>query len=153
MPTVRELAPGEDALALPALRELRPHLGVDEEALAAVARLREEQGYRLLGSFPAGDPAEDGRPAAAVAGFRLVELLAWGRALYVDDLSTRAAARRRGHASALLDALARLARDTGCAQLHLDSGVGPHRADAHALYHRAGLRIASFHFSRRLDSS
>jgi GNAT superfamily N-acetyltransferase len=103
MPTVRELAPGEDALALPALRELRPHLGVDEEALAAVARLREDQGYRLLGSFPAGDPAEDGRPAAAVAGFRLVELLAWGRALYVDDLSTRAAARRRGHASALLE--------------------------------------------------
>jgi hypothetical protein len=36
----------------------------------------------------------------------------------------------------------------GCEQLHLDSGVGPEREDAHRLYFNAGLRISSYHFQR-----
>lgn len=151
MPHVIELTADQDALAVPALRELRRDLPSDEATLETVARLRGEQGYRLLGSFADLPTDGEGEPAAAVAGFRLVELLAWGRALYVDDLSTQEGARRRGHGRALMAALAALAREEGCGELHLDSGVGPHRSDAHALYHRAGMRIASFHFSRPVD--
>jgi hypothetical protein len=36
----------------------------------------------------------------------------------------------------------------GCDELHLDSGVGPDREDAHRLYFNAGLRISSYHFQR-----
>jgi len=44
----------------------------------------------------------------------------------------------------------REARRQGCGELHLDSGVGPDRADAHRFYFRHGMRIASYHFARPL---
>jgi GNAT superfamily N-acetyltransferase len=103
------------------------------------------EGYRLVGAF------EDGEAdAAAVAGFRVGHLLAWGRFLYVDDLSTRASARRRGHGRALLEWLADEARRLECEQFHLDSGVGPNRFDAHRLYFNVGLGITAHHFARHL---
>ena len=105
-----------------------------------------ESGYRLVGSFEPGDDA-----AAAVAGFRLGESLAWGRFVYVDDLVTRAALRGRGHADAVMTWVVAEGRRSGCAQLHLDSGVGRDRADAHRFYFRHGLHIASYHFARAIE--
>jgi GNAT superfamily N-acetyltransferase len=142
MPDIRELAPGETHRAARALLELRPHHGA-AEAIAAAADAQRAAGYRLAASFDAGE--ED---AAAVAGFRIAENLAWGRHLYVDDLSTRADRRGRGHGGALMRWLAREACRAGCGELHLDSGVGPDREDAHRLYFNSGLRIASYHFAR-----
>jgi GNAT superfamily N-acetyltransferase len=140
---VRELGPGEERLAATALLELRPHL----ETPAAVARRVEAQradGYRVVASFEPGE--ED---AAAVAGFRIGESLAWGRYLYVDDLVTRAALRGRGHADAVMAWVEEEARRAGCGQLHLDSGVGADRADAHRFYFGHGLTINSYHFAKR----
>ena len=85
-----------------------------------------------------------------MAGFRIGESLAWGHHVYVDDLVTRAALRGRGHADAVMAWVAEEARARGCRQLHLDSGVGPERADAHRFYFRHGLVISSYHFARRL---
>lgn len=141
---VRELRDHEVALALPALLVLRPHLGTEQELAAAIIRQRAE-GYRLLGAFVAGQSA-----AVAVAGFRVGEFLAWGRTLYVDDLSTLEAHRGAGHAGALMEGLAEIARDEGCDELHLDSGVGLHRAAAHTLYHRSGMHVSALHFRREL---
>lgn len=143
--TVRELAVGETALAAAALLELRPAFG-DAEALVAAADAQRADGYRIVASFDEGS-AE----AAAAAGFRLGHNLAWGRHLYVDDLSCRAACRRRGHAGALMRWLLDEARRAGCAQLHLDSGVQRARADAHRLYLNHGLWISSHHFEVELD--
>jgi GNAT superfamily N-acetyltransferase len=139
---IREIGPGETPLAFAAMRELRTDLS---DAGTFASRVDEEQrteGYRLVGAF------DDTPDAVAVAGFRVAHNLAWGRHVYVDDLSTLPAARRRGHARALLDWLADEARRLGCAELHLDSGVGSQRADAHRLYLNAGLTITSHHFSR-----
>ncbi len=140
---IRELLPPDTALGWRAMRELRPHIG-DAAAFADhVDTVQRREGYRLLGSF------EDGAPeAAAVAGFRVTHHLAWGRALYVDDLSTLPAARGRGHAGTLLDHLIEEAARLRCDELHLDSGVGTARWDAHRLYMNHGLTIASHHFSR-----
>jgi GNAT superfamily N-acetyltransferase len=142
MPEIRELAAGETHRAARALLELRPHRG-PAEALVAAADGQRPAGYRIAASF---EPGED--DAAAVAGFRIAENLAWGRHLYVDDLSTRADRRGRGHGGALMRWLAREACRQACAELHLDSGVGADRQDAHRLYFNAGLRIASYHFQR-----
>ncbi|HEV2813356.1 MAG TPA: GNAT family N-acetyltransferase [Solirubrobacteraceae bacterium] len=143
MPEVRELLPGETHRGARALLELRPHLG-DGAALAArIDDVQRPQGYRLIGSFDAG--AEE---ASAAAGFRVVEMLAWGRALYVDDLVTLPAARGRGHADALFAWLDEEAARLGCDQFHLDSGVDANRADAHRFYFRHGMRIASYHFAK-----
>jgi GNAT superfamily N-acetyltransferase len=142
---IREIEPGQTHLAFAAMRELRTQL-TDARAFArTVDGEQRAEGYRLAGVF------EDGPEAIAVAGFRVAHNLAWGRHLYVDDLSTVPAARRRGHARALLDWLGEEAARLGCAELHLDSGVGPQRADAHRLYLNAGLMITSHHFSRALQ--
>ena len=143
--TVRELGPGETALAARTLLELRPALGSAEALVRQIDERQRPAGYRLAGAFD-----HDEQEAAAVAGFRVNEFLAWGRHLYVDDLVTAEAHRGRGHADRLFAWLEAEARRTGCAQLHLDSGLGEDRRDAHRFYFRHGLRIASFHFAREL---
>jgi GNAT superfamily N-acetyltransferase len=127
------------------MRELRPHFAEEEAFVRRVDDVQRAEGYRLIGGFE-----EEEDDAVAVAGFRVGHLLAWGRFLYVDDLSTLPSVRRRGHGRALLDWLAEEARRLGCEQLHLDSGVGPERFDAHRLYFNVGLAITSHHFARRL---
>jgi GNAT superfamily N-acetyltransferase len=144
---IRELDAGETQRAARALLELRPHWA-PAEALVARADAQRAAGYRVVASF---EPGED--DAAAVAGFRLAENLAWGRHLYVDDLVTRADRRSRGHGAALMRWLADEARRLGCDELHLDSGVGADRQDAHRLYFNSGMRINSYHFARPVSAA
>ena len=142
---IRELAPEETGLAFDAMRALRTDL-VDERAFVQrVNEVQRAEGYRLVGAFE-----DEGTSAVAVAGFRGAHGLAWGHYLYVDDLSTLPDARRRGHGQALLAWLVEEAKRLGCVQLHLDSGVGLDRADAHRLYLNSGLVIASHHFARHV---
>ena len=139
---LKEILPPETARAHAALRELRPHL-VDQDAFVAqVDDLQRPAGYRLVGAF------EDGPDAVAVAGFRSGTNLAWGRFVYIDDLSTLPAARGRGWGRALLDWVHAEAARLGCTQAHLDSGVGADRLTAHRLYFNSGYRITSHHFGR-----
>jgi GNAT superfamily N-acetyltransferase len=140
---IRELSSGETPLAHRAMRELRGDQHHGQAFAEHVDRVLRAGGYRLVGVFVA-----DQEQAVAVAGFRVADSLAWGRHLYVDDLSTAPAARRQGHGGALLEWLVEEARKLGCDQLHLDSGTGSQRFDAHRLYHRYGLSIHSHHFAR-----
>jgi GNAT superfamily N-acetyltransferase len=142
--TVRELAAGETARAFAAMAALRPHLAGAEEFAQRVDERQRPQGYRLAAVV------EDDGTVSAVAGFRVFDMLAFGRILYVDDLSTLPSARRRGYGRALLDWCAEEAARLGCDALHLDSGVGADRRDAHRLYFNAGMRISSHHFARDL---
>jgi GNAT superfamily N-acetyltransferase len=141
---IREILPPDAALVYEAMRALRPHHEDEDEFVRRVDEEQRPQGYRLVGVFD-----EDGR-CTAVAGFRVIRNLAWGDCLYVDDLSTLPEARRRGHGRALLDWCLEEGGRLGCDELHLDSGVGPEREDAHRLYFNAGLRITSYHFARRV---
>ena len=142
---VRELSGDETHLAHQAMRELRTASENEHEFVDHVDGVLRPAGYRLVGAF-----AVDRALAVAVAGFRVDHSLAWGHYLYVDDLCTVSDARRQGHAGALLDWLVEEGRRLGCAQLHLDSGTGPERFDAHRLYHSHGLAIYSHHFARGL---
>jgi len=139
---IRELEAGETHLAFAAMLELRPHIGSSEEFVRRVDEVQRPGGYRLIASF------DDEEQAAGAAGFRVIDYLAWGHALYCDDLSTRAAHRGRGHAGGLVDWMIEEARRLGCGEFHLDSGVGPDRTTAHRLYFNKGMRISSHHFSR-----
>lgn len=139
---IQEIHPDRTALAHRAMRALRPGIGNATSFAAHVDGVLRPEGYRLAGSFEEGE-AE----AAAVAGLRVLHLLAWGRILYLDDLSTLPECRGRGHAGALMRWLLEEAQRLGCAQLHLDSGVGLDRQDAHRLYLGHRLRISAHHFS------
>jgi GNAT superfamily N-acetyltransferase len=127
------------------MRSLRSQYEDEAEFVRRVDEVQRPEGYRLVGAF------EDGR-CVAVAGFRVIHNLAWGDCVYVDDLSTHPDGRRRGHGRALLDWCGAEAERLGCGQLHLDSGVGPEREDAHRLYFNTGLRITSYHFAKPVDA-
>ena len=143
---IREILPPETGSAFEAMRALRTGLADRESFVSQVDEVQRPEGYRLLGAFEEGEST-----AGAVAGFRVAHGLAWGRYLYVDDLSTLPEARRQGLARGLLDWLLGEAKRLGCDQLHLDSGVGIDRADAHRLYLNSGLVIAAHHFARRVN--
>jgi GNAT superfamily N-acetyltransferase len=145
MPSVRELHEGETELAARTLLELRPQYGSPERLVEIIDRDLRPGGYRLVGAFEDGD-----RDAAAVAGFRVTRLLAWGLAVYVDDLVTASDWRGRGHADRVFAWLLEEAARQGCDSFQLDSGVGADRADAHRFYFRHGMRITSYHFGRGL---
>jgi GNAT superfamily N-acetyltransferase len=140
---LRELLEGETHLAFEAARELRPSLESAEAFVTRVDTIQRPEGYRLVGAFLEGSDT-----AVAFTGFRVLHNLAWGHVLYIDDLGTLPAARGQGAGRALLDWCLDEARRLGCDQLHLDSGFGPDRADAHRLYLNAGYRLSSHHFAR-----
>ncbi len=140
---IRELLPPETGLAFEAMRALRTHLTYEPTFVLQVDEVQRVEGYRLVAAFEHGEHS-----ATAVAGFRVGHNLAWGHYLYVDDLSTLPSARRRGHGRALLEWLIEEGKRLDCDQLHLDSGVGLERADAHRLYLNTGLVISAHHFAR-----
>lgn len=119
---------------------LRPH--VLREAFLPQIRRQEAQGFQVLA-------LEQDGAVKSVAGFRLAEFLAWGRVIYIDDLSTLPEARGQGFAGMLLDWLAEYARQQGCCALHLDSGYARHAA--HRLYLNKGFELSSHHMTKVLE--
>jgi GNAT superfamily N-acetyltransferase len=122
------------------MTQLRPHL-VEGEFVGRV-RGQQSQGYRL--AYLEADDA-----VVAAGGFRVMEMLATGRTLYVDDLVTDEAQRSCGHGGAMLNWLQAYALEAGCAMFSLDSGT--HRQEAHAFYFRERMRVTSFHFAKKLQ--
>ena len=141
--TVISIADSDAAIAAchPVMVELRPHIATPEALVEQVGRQAAE-GYRLA------YVADAGRPVAC-AGYRIVEMLAHGRFLYVDDLVTLDAERSKGHGDALIDWLEAEARREGCRNLQLDSGT--QRTAAHRFYFRKRMVVNSFHFWMALD--
>ena len=125
------------------MQALRPHLKDADEFLSRVRR-QQQAGWKLIYIEDEGAPV-------CCAGFRISEWLAWGKALYVDDLIALETHRGKGFAQALMGWMQDHAREQGCAEFHLDSGT--FRLAAHRFYHRLGLGITSFHFQKTLGAS
>jgi GNAT superfamily N-acetyltransferase len=125
----------------PVMKELRPHIRSADEFLERVRRQQKQSGWRLI-------YVEDNGAPVAAAGFRISEWLAWGKAVYVDDLICLESHRSKGFAEALMVWMEEFAKSEGCDEFHLDSGT--HRLGAHRFYHRLKLGITSFHFQKKL---
>ena len=91
---------------------------------------------------------EDGGEVRCVAGYRILESLAWGKFLYVDDLITAERDRSRGFGQQLFEWLLQTARSEACEEFHLDSGV--QRFGAHRFYLGQRMDITCHHFARKL---
>jgi ribosomal protein S18 acetylase RimI-like enzyme len=124
----------------PVMAQLRTHL-TQKEYVSAV-REQFGEGYQL--AFV----RRDGR-VAAVAGFRLLQSLAWGRFCYVDDLVTDERTRSQGLGGELLRWLCEYARAKGCRRVELDSGV--QRFAAHRFYFQQRMFVSCYHFSLDLS--
>jgi N-acetylglutamate synthase-like GNAT family acetyltransferase len=126
--------------AFPVMLELRPHLTL-ETFVAQARRQTSAHGYQLA-------IVEVDGGVVACGGFRIAEWLAWGKALYVDDLVTHPSFRSGGHGGALFDWLVAHARENGCASFHLDSGV--QRFGAHRFYLTKRMDLTSHHFAMKI---
>lgn len=139
MMEVRNISSDEEIeAAFPVISQLRHHLK-EKEFLTTVRRMETSDGYRLAAVF-------EGDRVRCVAGYRILELLAYGKILYVDDLVTDEDARSGNLGGRMLDWLSGEARRNGCGQVHLDSGV--QRDRAHRFYFREGMKIVNYHFSK-----
>ena len=125
----------------PVVRELRPLFQNPEQFIERVQR-QQQQGYLLAFVESDGD-------VRAVAGYRFLESLFSGKFLYVDDLVTRESDRSGGFGGELLDWLIQQAREHGCENLELDSGV--QRFDAHRFYFSRRMSISSYHFRIKIE--
>lgn len=123
------------------MRELRPLFREPEQFVERVL-LQQKQGYQLAFLESEGE-------VCAVAGYRFLESLFSGKFLYVDDLVTRESDRSCGFGGQLLDWLIEQAREHGCENLELDSGV--QRFDAHRFYFSKRMSISSYHFRIKID--
>lgn len=123
------------------MHQLRPHLASEQAFIEQVQRQINE-GYHLA-------YIQDDGGIKALAGFRFLEFLAWGKVIYIDDLISDAATRRNGYGSRLLKWVINEAKKAKCDQVHLDSG--PQRHDAHRLYLNQGFKIIGHHFALDLE--
>ena len=119
----------------PVMVQLRSHL--TEQAFVSKVLSQMDDGYRLVYLII------DDR-ISACAGYRIGTNLAWGKYLYVDDLITDESRRSKGLGKTLFNWLLEQAKQNGCAQLHLDSGLK--RMSAHRFYERENMIKAGYHF-------
>jgi GNAT superfamily N-acetyltransferase len=139
--SIRVATTDDEILAChPVMVHLRPRYSAPE--FLSCVRRQQGEGYELA-------RLDDDDHVVAVAGYRIGHNLAWGKYLYVDDLVTDASRRSEGHGQRLLDWLVGRAREQGCDELHLDSGV--QRFGAHRFYLRSGMDITSHHFALALS--
>jgi GNAT superfamily N-acetyltransferase len=122
--------------------QLRSHL-TQPEFVSRVKR-QQQSGYFLVYLEQEGS-------IKALAGFRLLEMLAHGKILYVDDLITDAEERSKGYGGALFDWLVNYAKAQNCDAVQLDSGV--QRTEAHRFYFSKRMHISSFHFYLQLEQN
>lgn len=120
----------------PAFKALRPH--VEKKNFLPQVRRQQTQSYQIIALRHQG-------AVKSAAGFRFAEFLAWGKVLYIDDLTTLPGETSKGFAGALLDWLINHARASQCQGLHLDTGYARHAA--HRLYLHKGLQLTCHHLS------
>jgi GNAT superfamily N-acetyltransferase len=122
------------------VRELRPHLTDPHDFLRRVKEMTAES-YRILYvAVKEGDTEK----AVAFTGFRDMQMLYTDKMIYIDDLATLPEYRGNGYASRLLDKVYQIAKDSGKAAVHLDSGY--QRKTAHRVYLQKGFELGSHHF-------
>lgn len=119
-------------------RQLRPQLPAD---YAEKMRRVFADGGRMV-------VAADGEEVVGVAVWRLIENTFAGRTVYLDDLVTDERLRSAGIGRVLLARCEAIARELGCVELILDSGV--QRGQAHRFYFREGYTINAYNFSKPL---
>ena len=122
---------------LPVLQQLRPDFEV--ETLLKQIQVQQQAGYQL--AYVESDSGD----VLCVSGFTISMNLAWGKHMYIADFVSDEQHRSTGAGSRLINWLKEYAKEMGCKQMHLDSGVN--RFLAHKFYLREGFHIASHHFA------
>lgn len=123
----------------PILRQLRPDL--DPGRFVERVRRARQGGYRLFAAF------DDERAVGAI-GFRMIDDLASGHSLYIDDLVVDEGHRGRGAGRRLMEHAAAIAEAEQCDAIRLVSAL--HREGAHRFYAALGFDRPGYVFKKDL---
>jgi GNAT superfamily N-acetyltransferase len=121
-------------------KELRPHLKDNQDFVNRVSQQMNE-GYKLF-------VITEEKQKVAGIGFRLLNMLAQGKVLYIDDLITISNGRNHGYGRSLLEYAISFAKEVDCNAVHLDTGFT--RYDAHKLYLKMGFKLHCHHLALML---
>lgn len=119
----------------PVFRELRRNIS-EEETYVGRWKLQQGEGYKIAFLEQDGE-------VSGIAGYRLVNSMAWGRIIYLDDLGVLEKKHGEGMGAALLQHVQNVALRLECEAVHLDTGY--HRKRAHRTYLRNGFELESHH--------
>ncbi len=125
----------EVKLAWPVMKQLRS--SISQQEFEARVTAAQNCGYRLFTAI------QDETIVGAV-GFRVVDDLAWGHHLYIDDLVVNESSRGKGIGKSLIDFIKSEALIEGCTSIRLCSALT--RDDTHRFYEREGMSKQSYAF-------
>jgi len=125
----------------PVFRELRLNITSETEFIERW-KIQSNEGYKVV--FIESDGV-----VVAIGGYRLLNNMAWGQILYLDDLAALSSEHGKGFGTAILRHVQDEARRLGCDGVHLDTGY--HRHKAHRSYLRNGFELDSHHLSWKVD--
>ena len=120
--------------------ELRPHIN-DKSEFCSKILTQINEGYQIFAAI-------DNTNVVGGIGFRVLNTLAWGKVLYIDDLITSHNYRNNSCGSKLLNYAINRATELNCNEVHLDTGYTRH--DAHKLYLKHGLQLNCHHLALKL---
>jgi GNAT superfamily N-acetyltransferase len=135
-------SPGQIKRCFPVMKQLREDLTWE--------RFEEQMSTQYGEGYKLAFVESEGR-IVAVAGFRILHMLASGKTLYVDDLVTDQAHRSQGFGETLVKWLIDFGRNSNCKTFSLDSGV--RRSRAHRFYFAQGMHVSDFHFEIRIQGN
>lgn len=133
----RDVRPEEIPDALRLLGFLNPDVPADELERRLRGILAGHPHYRLHGVWQS-------ERLIGVAGSWTGTRIWCGKYLEIDNLVVDPESRNSGAGTTLISHLEKLARESGCGMLILDSYTGNYAS--HRLYHRMGYEIWGFHF-------
>lgn len=140
--TITLVIPDDLDRAFPVIKQLRPHLDIDEfKRLVQLAHAAD--GYRLVAR-------EDQGRILAVMGYRILHDLAHGSHLYIDDLVTTKDVRSQGHGAELLRYAEAETRRLGLTGLRLATGI--ENEDSKRFYEREGWEPRSVSFKKKVTT-
>ncbi len=124
----------------PIFNKLRPHL--QEAATFQKCVLKQmQQGYSIA-------YIKSETRVVACIGYRVFDMLAWGKVLYIDDLITCETSRGKGYGSTLLSYVIAEGERLGCDEVHLDTVYTRH--EAHRTYLKHGFQLNCHHLALQL---
>lgn len=124
------------------MKQLRTHLN-EEIYLELVLEAREKDGYKMLALIA-------GEEIVAVAGFKPMITLYYGRFIWICDLVTDKNKRSKGYGEKLLTHIHAWAKENNYESVALSSGL--QRSDAHRFYeNKMDYRKVSYVFKNSLN--
>ncbi|MCP3029138.1 GNAT family N-acetyltransferase [Halobacillus sp. A5] len=143
MAEIKELLTDEEIkIGFPVMKQLRTHLE-QQDYVDLVREAMEKDMYHLFGLF-------EGEEIAALAGFKTMITLYYGRFVWVCDLVVRENLRSTGYGQELLTFIHQWAEEKGYHKVALSSGL--QREEAHRFYEqKMGYDRVSYVFMKNME--